>query len=311
MLVGLADQDDAGVVYLNERQALVQTADFITPPVDDPYLFGKVAAANALSDIYAMGAEPLCALNLVSFPEGVLPQAVLKDILRGSLEQLNNAGAWLVGGHSVQDQEPKFGLAVSGLVDPKCIWRNRGACPADALLLTKPLGSGILLNAARSKQISPLELKPCLDSMQTLNSSAAEVLKKFTVHACTDVSGFGLAAHALEMARASKVCFQLSLATIPLFPHTLTAMEKGITTKATNSNKQFVSPHLQWNTKPPQPLSEILFDPQTSGGLLAAIPQPEISSALKELKKVDVLASQIGTVTPLSNKDAIYLLGGP
>ncbi len=310
--MGLKSADDAGVVRLTDDLALVQTVDFITPPVDDGRVFGSVAAANALSDIYAMGGKPLCALNLVGFPQSRLPQTILQDILQGGQEQLDAADAWLVGGHSVQDEEPKYGLAVSGLVHPQKIWRNQGAQPQDKLLLTKSLGCGILLNAARSKKLTSQEIQPCLQSMQTLNRSTAEILHQFPVHACTDVSGFGLAGHALEMAKASKVSLHLSLSALPLLPKTLDAMKKGITTQATPSNQQFVQPHLQWTTSPPSPLADILFDPQTSGGLLAALPPTHAPQAQEKLQKAGIPAAIIGTAQPLNPEQPhTYLICSP
>ncbi|HBL56793.1 MAG TPA: selenide, water dikinase SelD, partial [Deltaproteobacteria bacterium] len=230
VLVGFDTSDDAGVYLLSDEQALVFTADFITPPVDDPYLFGQIAAANSLSDIYAMGGKPLSCLNLVGFPSDKLGNEILEGIVTGALQKITEAGAVLLGGHTTDNDEPIFGLAVTGLVHPEKIWRNTGAKPGDQLILTKALGSGVLFNANLKNLVSEKALGDCLDSLIELNKTAAEVLAKFEIHAATDITGFGFAGHALEMLPGSELTFNFSLDEIPILSEAGEMYERGVTT---------------------------------------------------------------------------------
>jgi selenide,water dikinase len=227
LLVGMETSDDAGVYKLNEETALIQTVDFFTPVVDDPYDFGAIAAANALSDVYAMGGVPLTAMNIVAFPLDILPGSVLAEILRGGADKIAETGAVLLGGHSVQDKEPKYGLAVTGVAHPAEIWTNAGARPGDELILTKPLGIGIITTAMRKKKdcegnlvlqevVPPSVAQKAVAVMASLNKTAAEVAKEVGVNACTDITGFGLLGHAWEMAVASQVRIELNLQAIPV-----------------------------------------------------------------------------------------------
>jgi selenide,water dikinase len=221
--VGFDTHDDAAVYRLDEKTALVLTADLITPPVDDAFQFGQIAAANALSDVYAMGGRPIACLNLVGFPSDKLDAAVLQQIIAGALSKVTEAGAVLAGGHTTEDEEPKFGLSVTGLVHPEKVWTNSGARPGDVLLLTKPIGSGVLFNANRKGWVSAAAMATCLEALVTLNRVAAEVLSGFEVHAVTDVTGFGLAGHGLEVAQGSGVTLRIETGTVvdPLEPRSL------------------------------------------------------------------------------------------
>lgn len=276
---------------LNDEQALVYTVDFITPPVDDALMFGRIAAANALSDVYAMGGTPLLVLNLVGFPAQRLPQETLRGVLRGALEVTEQAGATLAGGHSTDDEEPKFGLAVCGIVHPQRFWRNGGAQPGDRLLLTKPIGSGVLFNANRRGRVAAQHLEACLRSTSTLNRSAAEVLQRYPVHACTDISGFGLAGHAMEMARASQACFMVDLQRVPWFAGSLEACRRGIGTGADAANRSYAAEAVRFQCSPSPEHEALCFDPQTSGGLLVALPAEASTAALQALHAAGVQAA--------------------
>jgi len=239
--------------------------------VDDPRTFGKVAAANALSDVYAMGARPLACLNLVAFPQGRLADSVLHEIVLGAAEMVVEAGAVIAGGHTIRDDEPKFGLSVTGLVHPSRIWRNTGARPGDALVLTKPIGSGVLLNANLEGAVSAAALCSCLRSMSTLNRTSAEVAAEMEIHSATDVTGFGLAGHVLEMARPQGLHVRLERKSIPCFPEALELYGRGFTTGSNGPNRALVAGHLLVADEIAQPWMELLVDPQTNGGLLFAL----------------------------------------
>lgn len=308
LLVGFASRDDAAVYRVSERRALVLTADIITPPVDDPRVFGRIAAANALSDVYAMGGEPRVCLNLVCFPTKKLGAEVLDGIVAGALEAITEAGAVLAGGHSVEDDEPKFGLAVVGFVDPDRMWTNAGARPGDALVLTKPIGSGVLFNANLRRRVSPAAFADCLAGVSALNRAAAEVLHGFEVHAATDVSGFGLAGHALQMAEASNVTLTLELDALPLYAEAIAMYERGVTTGANAGNRERVEPHVRWRREPTGAQREIWLDPQTSGGLLAALPAAEAGSAVAALRAAGVTAAaRVGSVAEPDGRHRLAL----
>ena len=307
LLVGYETRDDAGIYRLNDETAIITTADFITPPVNDPYLFGQVAAANALSDVYAMGGRPITCLNLVSFPSKKLPMEALHQIISGALSKITEAEAVLAGGHSIDDDEPKFGLAVTGTVHPQQYWTNKGAQPGDALILTKPIGSGVLFNANLKKWVSTQALDECLAVLTTLNKVAAEIMPGFEIHAVTDVTGFGLAGHGYEMAKASKVRMEFSFETIPILLEALAMYQKGIRTGVNAYNRQLVAPHIVFEKNLPAWHREIVYDPQTSGGLLVAVPGSQAPDLLNALKQNGVtLARIIGQVTALEG--AAYLV---
>jgi selenide,water dikinase len=261
--------------------------------VDDPYLFGQVAAANALSDVYAMGGRPVAALNLVGFPSDKLPLEMLQQIMAGALSKVHEAGAVLAGGHSTEDEEPKFGLSVTGVVHPTKVWRNVGARPGDRLVLTKPIGSGVLFNANRKGWVSPRALEDCLATITTLNAQAAEILGRFPVHACTDVTGFGLAGHAFNMAKGSGVTLVFDLDALPVMSEALAMYKRGVRTGVNLANRSVVHGHLRFERELPAWHEEIVFDPQTSGGLLAAVPGEQAEDVLADLHAAGVRQARL------------------
>jgi selenide,water dikinase len=285
----------------------VTTADFITPPVDDPYLYGQIAAANAISDIYAMGGKPLTCLNLVCFPPDKLDPEVLHQMVAGALSKITEAGAVLAGGHTVEDDEPKFGLSVTGIVHPQKFWANSGARPGDVLILTKPVGSGVLFNANIKKWVSPKALDECLSILTMLNKTAAEVMADYEIHAATDITGFGLAGHGYEMAKASNVCLEIRVNDIPVMREALDMYNKGMTTGVNASNQQLVEKCTCFDTELPAWHREIVYDPQTSGGLLVALPESQSQNLLQKLKDADVKDARIiGRVS--DKQDSTYLI---
>ena len=301
LLVGYQTQDDAGVYRLSDEIAIITTADFITPPVNDPFTFGQIAAANALSDVYAMGGRPIACLNLVGFPAKKLEQDVLHRIIAGGLSKITEAGAVLAGGHSIDDDEPKYGLAVTGVVHPNRYWTNSGAQPGDRLILTKPIGSGVIFNANLKNWVSTAALDECLAIITELNKRAAEVMEQFDVHAATDITGFGLAGHAYEMATASNVCLQLEIDTIPIMQEALAMYERGVSTGVNRSIRQRVAAHMRFERDLPEWHREIIMDPQTSGGLLVAVGQSQAMDLVAALHDAGVSkASVIGQVNPLA-----------
>lgn len=293
LLVGYETSDDAGVYRLTDDLAIIMTADYITPPVNDPYIYGQIAAANAISDVYAMGGQPIACLNLVSFPSKKLPPEVLHEIVAGALSKITEAGAVLAGGHSVEDDEPKFGLAVTGIVHPDKFWTNQGAQPGDVLILTKPVGSGVLFNANLKKWVSKEAMEACLSILITLNRTAAEVMSGFDIHAATDVTGFGLAGHGFEMAKASGVCLEISIKDLPIMDEALMVYKKGMTTGVNAYNRQMVEQHLWLETDLPPWHEEIVFDPQTSGGLLVAVTKTQGENLVNALHAKGVTAAKI------------------
>jgi selenide,water dikinase len=271
LLVGLSGPDDAAVYRLNERQAVVLTADFFPPVVDDAYTYGAIAAANAMSDVYAMGGEVRLALNLVAYPED-LPSEIVTEILRGAGEKLREGGGFVAGGHSVNDNEPKFGLCVLGLIDPDHIVRKGGAQVGDRLYLTKPIGTGLILSAAKSDRTTAEELDGAIAGMLELNMEASRLALAAGVHGMTDVTGFGLLGHALEMARASGTMFEFEAAAVPLLPGAVRFAESGMVTRTGNENITHLRAHLALgSSEPEKTLFTVLSDPQTSGGLLIAL----------------------------------------
>src|SRR5918911_4788420 len=269
IIVGRETYDDAGVFVLAEDLALVQTVDFFAPIVDDPYTFGQVAAANALSDVYAMGGTPLTALNIVGFPAGKLPLDALSEILRGGHDKVHEAGAVLIGGHTVIDDEVKFGMAVTGRADPRRLLTNAAARPGDALVLTKPIGSGILATALKRGELDAAHYRTLIDTMRALNAEASRAALAVGARCATDITGFGLLGHASHLARASGVTLRVYAAAVPLLPGVGEAIARGVTTGGTERNSSYLEPLVRWGGASPQARAA-LVDPQTSGGLLVA-----------------------------------------
>lgn len=267
LLVGFETRDDAGVFMLSPDMALVQTVDFFTPVVDDPYAYGQIAAANAMSDVYAMGGRPITALNIACFDPRSAPPEVWAAVLKGAHDKTLEAGAVVVGGHSVEDKEPKFGMAVTGVVDPGKMFANTGAEPGDAIYLSKPLGAGILTTAAKWDQCSPDELAAGIESMSALNRAAAELGLAAGVRCATDITGFGLAGHLFNVARASGVQIRIDSAALPLLPGIQRMAEEGNTTGGAIKNAEFIGEALTFDEGVPQWLRDVILDPQTSGGL--------------------------------------------
>jgi len=297
LLVGFETCDDAAVYRLSQDLAFISTVDFITPPVDDPYWFGQIAAANALSDVYAMGGKPLTALNLVMFPTKKLDASILREILRGGCDKVSEAGASIAGGHSVDDNEPKYGLAVTGVVHPDHILTNCGAKEGDALILTKPLGTGILFNACRSRKLRWPDLEVILPEVASLNKKAIEIALNFDIHACTDITGFGIIGHCLEMAKGSGVQINLFYDKLPVYPNAVEMYRKGETTGSNKANRKLAEGLLKKMRKLSREQEESLFDPQTSGGLLLSVPSIGVDRLITELKKAGVgSATHVGEV---------------
>jgi len=279
LLVGRETFDDAGVFRLSDDLALVQTVDFFAPIVDDPYRFGRVAAANALSDVYAMGGEPLTAMNIVGFPTKTLPLAVLTEILRGGQDAVHEAGARIVGGHTVIDEELKYGLSVTGRVHPDRILSNSNARPGDVLLLTKRIGTGILATAGKQGALAPEHAESLYESMSTLNAAASRAAVELGARCATDVTGFGLLGHALHIARASDVRLVFDVAAIPFLPGTREALAAGYVPGGARRNADWVSPEVDWNDVGDD-VRTLLTDPQTSGGLLVALEAAQVEAFL-------------------------------
>ncbi len=289
--------DDAGVYQLNDEIALVQTVDFFTPIVDDPFAFGQIAVVNALSDVYAMGGTPLTGMNLVAFPIKTLSPSILKEILLGGLSKMKEAGVALVGGHSIEDPEIKYGLAVTGLIHPKKILTNANAKVGDKLVLTKALGTGIIATALKGQMASEEAVRKIIESMVTLNRAASEWMIKFGAHACTDITGFSFLGHALEMAAASQVGLVIQSEAIPVFPEVLEYAKIGLVPGGAHSNRQFFSCKVEAHSNVPELLLDILYDPQTSGGLLISLSPNEAEKLVAVLKEEGhVYSSIVGEV---------------
>ena len=299
VLADMTGADDAGVYKISDTLALVQTLDFFTPVVNDPVLFGKIAAANALSDVYAMGGTPLTTMNIVGFPISLVEQGVLTDVLNGAASIVAESGAAIVGGHSIENKEPIFGMSVTGQVDPNHIWKNKGAQVGDVLVLTKRIGTGIMNNALKA-DLFPTGTAQAVASMSTLNRVAAEVAHNFTIHACTDVTGFSLMGHSVEMASASNVTIHIKTYNIPLFDDVIEAAQMGLVPAASYGNRKAIT-DVQVDANLDGVWTDILFDPQTSGGLLFSVPATEGADLVKTLRDVGVEgATIIGTVESFS-----------
>ena len=298
VLVDYRTADDAGVYTLDDERALVQTVDFFTPIVDDAYTYGQIAAANALSDVYAMGARPITALAIAAFPKDLDP-AVLGRIFAGGLEVLQRAGVALLGGHTVQDQEIKFGYAVTGEVHPRRIWMNAGARPGDVLFLTKPLGTGVIATALKADRAPAAAVSEAVQSMSRLNRAASEALQTLpggAMHACTDITGFGLIGHGSEMAVASGVTLEFDTASIPILPGALDLASANIPGGG-RTNAEHFGPDVRVSPGVPADLLTLLHDPQTSGGLLASIASDYADAAEAVLQRVDPPTRRIGRVS--------------
>jgi selenide,water dikinase len=312
LIIGTNQADDSGVVRVTDTTALVLTVDFFPAVVDDPYIFGQVAAANALSDVYAMGGRPITALNIVGFPDLDLPMEVLAELLRGGADKVNEAGAVVVGGHTVKAQELMYGLSIVGLVHPKEILRIGGAENGDVLILTKPLGTGIYSTALKNGALAARREKLFYRTMAALNHDAALGLHDFGANACTDVTGFGLLGHAFEMAAASDVSLFIDAGKIPLLPGVAKLAEDGYLTGGGISNYEFVKDELRVEGKPGPALLMLLCDPQTSGGLLVSIPRKKAGRYLAALDKRGVRgAAIIGEVEARSDKRLVIRARAP
>jgi selenide,water dikinase len=267
LLVGFETSDDAGVIRVTDDLALVQTVDFFTPIVDDPYSFGQIAAANALSDVYAMGGKPISVLNIACFSPDLAPPETWAAVLQGAFDKTTEAGATVMGGHSVEDQEPKFGMAVTGIVDPNRMFANTEAKPGDGIYLTKPLGTGIVTTAAKNDVARPEELESAIVSMATLNREACDLGHRHEVRCATDITGFGLVGHLFNVARASNVAIELQASRLPLLPGVRRLVEEGQTTGGAAKNKKFLADRFVVGEGVPEWLVHVALDPQTSGGL--------------------------------------------
>ena len=305
LLVGFDKSDDASVYQVTDDLALVQTVDFFPPIADDPYLFGQIAATNALSDVYAMGGEPRLCLNIMAVPES-MPKEAVHQLLRGGYDKVYEAGALITGGHSILDDEPKYGLAVTGFVHPDRVLTNSGARPGDVLLLTKPLGIGVLTTAQKAELLSPEGRALAEKLMTTLNRSARDAMVKYRVHACTDVTGFGLLGHACEMAQGSDVEMELRVADIDLIGEAVELAKMGLLPAGMYRNRTFAEP---WVDAGDTELckQDVLYDPQTAGGLLMAVDPADADALYAELKGCFPSAQRNGTVRAYRNGKRIFL----
>jgi selenide,water dikinase len=297
VLIDYRTSDDAGVYKLDERRALVQTVDFFTPIVDDPVVYGRIAAANALSDVYAMGGRPLTALAIAAFPNDV-ESSLIAAIFSGGLTMLREAGVALLGGHTVQDREIKFGYAVTGEVDPSRVWANAGARPGDVLMLTKPLGTGVIATALKFDRAAPAAVDAAVQSMLTLNRAACEALRSLdagAVHACTDVTGFGLVGHASEAAAASRCTFEIEADAVPILPGARDLVMENIP-GGSRTNASHFAPGVAWDSDVPADLRHLFHDPQTSGGLLVSLDRAHASGAAAAFARAGVTAWTVGRV---------------
>ena len=305
LLVGFDKSDDASVYRISDELALVQTVDFFPPIADDPYLFGQIAATNALSDVYAMGGEPKLCLNIMAVPES-MPKEAVHQMLRGGYDKVYEAGALITGGHSILDDEPKYGLCVTGFVHPEKMLTNSGARPGDVLLLTKPIGLGVLTTAQKADMLSPEGLALAHRLMTTLNKSARDAMVKYEVHACTDVTGFGLLGHGYEMAQGSDVSMTIHVDAVDLIPEAVELARIGILPAGMYRNRTFAEPGVDaGDTELAR--QDLMYDPQTAGGLLIAAAPQDADALLEELRGCVPSAQRIGTVEPYTGGKRIRL----
>ena len=308
MIVGTETSDDAGVFRLRDDLAIVNTVDFFTPIVDDPYVFGQIAAANALSDVYAMGGDPTTALNIVGFPKGKMELEILGEILRGGAEKAIEAGVVVIGGHSLIDAELKYGMAVTGVIHPDRVIRNVGVKAGDALVLTKALGTGIITTALKKRQAPPKAVKAAVESMTTLNRVASKVMREFDVHACSDVTGYGLLGHGQEMASGSEVTIEFDARALPVLHGAVRLAGLGNLTGGCKRNRAYLTDKIAIDPKIRDGLVEVAFDPQTSGGLLIAIDEPDAEKLVARLRDNGIAsATVVGHAVP--HRDVWVALG--
>ncbi len=308
MVVGFNGSDDASVVRLDDGKLIVQTVDFFTPIVDDPYQFGQVAAANSLSDIYAMGARPHFALNIVGFPINELPKTVLSDILRGGADKAKEAGIPIVGGHSIDDKEPKYGLVVTGEVEENQLVKNNSAQAGDALVLTKPLGTGIISTAIKRGLASDEMIQDAVNCMATLNARASKLMQEYEVHAATDVTGFGLLGHLSEMCKASNVSAEIQFGNLPFFDGVDDLANESIIPGGTKRNLEFASKFVSFSESITDSQKLMATDAQTSGGLLVALPQSQAEDYTKKCtEETRLVATQIGIFSPKQSSEIIVV----
>lgn len=305
LIVGYDKSDDASVYVITDEVALVQTTDFFPPIVDDPYLFGQIAAANALSDVYAMGGEPRTALNIMCLPES-MDKHTVHEILRGGYAKAYEAGAIITGGHTIHGAEPIYGLAVAGFVHPQKVLTNSGARPGDVLLLTKPLGVGVITTAAKAELVEAPVLERIYRQMATLNRAARDVLVEYPVHSCTDVTGFALLGHSFEMAQGSGCTLHIQAHAVPFHPEALELARMGFIPAGAYRNREYAQAGVQVNGQVELALEDLFYDPQTSGGLLAAVPEECADECLERLLAAGVEAARIGYVTEQQDA-AVYL----
>lgn len=304
LLVGLDTSDDAAVYQLNDDTAIIQTLDFFTPVVDDPYTFGQIAAANSLSDVYAMGGVPILALNIVCFPT-CLPISILTQILKGGADKVIEAGALLVGGHTVEDNEPKYGLSVTGIVSPDKVITNANSKPGDVLILTKPLGTGIINTAIKGGLVSEISMKAAIKNMSILNKTAALGMNMFSVNACTDITGFGFLGHAYEMAKASNVSLRIDTQKVPILPEAEIYAKMGLVPAGTYKNRKYIYDKIKIDQNIEPHINDLLFDPQTSGGLLISVEANEVDGLLKFYE--DYLETEYAVVGHVTEKEEYYI----
>ena len=296
LLIGLEHPDDAGVFRLSDDTAIVQTLDFLTPVADDPYEFGQIAAANSLSDVYAMGGTPITVMNIVCFPSCDLDAGILPRILEGGLDKIKESGAALVGGHSVDDPEIKYGLSVTGIVHPDRVWANSRAKAGDAVILTKPIGTGVISTAIKGGLASEDQVQQAVKTMSTLNKNAALIAMDFQVHACTDVTGFGLGGHLIEVAKGAGMRIETYMEKIGLLDGVMEFAAMGLLPGGTHKNKRFFAPHIRVAEGTDRVRSDLMFDPQTSGGLLLFMAQDQAAQCTDIMNKNGISARLIGRV---------------
>jgi len=285
--------DDAGVYKISDSVAIIQTVDFITPIVNDPFFFGQIAAANSISDVYAMGGKPVTAMNVVCFPKDTMDISILREVLRGGLTKMQEAGIALMGGHSVSDPEMKYGLSVTGTVHPDRLITNSGARIGDDLVLTKPLGTGVISTALKARLISDEEMAEVIKSMATLNKAAAELMIELGAHACTDITGFGLIGHASHLVQEGEIGIELDLDSVPVFPGVIELLKQEICPGGLGRNKDFYLPAVEYRSRLPEYQHDILFDPQTSGGLLVALTPESAAEMVERLHRMGLSAAAV------------------
>ncbi len=308
LLVGLDSPDDAGVYKLDSQTALIQTLDFLTPITDSPYEFGQIAAANSLSDVYAMGGKPITVMNIVCFPSNDLDEDILSQTLEGGLDKIHESGAVLVGGHSVDDQEFKYGLSVTGIVHPDKVLVNAAARTGDAVILTKPVGTGIMSTAIKAKLATKENIKESVAVMSMLNKAAAEVMTQFSVNACTDVTGFGLAGHLLEMAKGSKKSITLYSKKVPVLKNVLDFANMGLIPAGAHKNRRFFEELTRIDTSVDRVSVDLMFDPQTSGGLLISLNEKDAKKCVEKMKINGLNAWIIGEITHEADKGFLNII---